>query len=231
MSLREIAARTKISASALEALERNDIARLPGGIFGRGFVRAYAGEVGLDPEQTVREFLERFPHDTVTVGSPYVPPEDHAAVESSRKSAETALKLAAISVPVAIVIVYLTLTYRPAEPAVTVTPVASVPAAPAAPAPSEAVPVTAAPLAIELLAISPVNVTLIADGVPQGDRALVEGQRLTLSVARVLTLSVADAAAVQLMINGQPAAPLGAHGEPRTVQIDRETFGSLLAPQ
>ena len=54
MSLREIAARTKISASALEALERNDIARLPGGIFGRGFVRAYAGEVGIYPEQTVR---------------------------------------------------------------------------------------------------------------------------------------------------------------------------------
>ena len=52
-----------------------------------------------------------------------------------------------------------------------------------------------------------------------------------LSVERALTLSVADAGAVQLMINGQPAAPLGARGEPRTVQIDRETFGNLLAPQ
>ena len=226
VSLREIAARTKIAASALEALERNDIAKLPGGIFVRGFVRAYAGEVGLDPEQTVREFLERFPHDTVTVGSPYVPPEGHAAVESSRKSAETALKLAAISVPVAIVIVYLTLTYRPVEPVVAETPVASVPAAPAAP-----VPVMAAPLAIEVLAVSPVNVTLVADGVPQGDRALIEGQRLTLSVERALTLSVADAGAVQLTINGQPAVPLGVRGEPRTVQIDRETFGRLLAPQ
>lgn len=231
VSLREIAARTKIAASALEALERNDIAKLPGGIFVRGFVRAYAGEVGLDPEQTVREFLERFPHDTVTVGSPYVPPEGHAAVESSRKSAETALKLAAISVPVAIVIVYLTLTYRPVEPVVAETPVASVPAAPAAPVPSEAVPVMAAPLAIEVLAVSPVNITLVADGVPQGDRALIEGQRLTLSVERALTLSVADAGAVQLTINGQPAVPLGVRGEPRTVQIDRETFGRLLAPQ
>ncbi len=230
VSLREIATRTKISASALEALERNDISRLPGGIFGRGFVRAYAEEVGLDPEETIREFLERFPHDTVTVGSPYVPPEDHAAVEGSRKSAETALKLAAISVPVAIAIVYLTLTYRPAEQPASETPTASVPAPPLAPVAREVLPI-AAPLAIEVLALAPVTVTLTADDVPQGDRALYAGQRLTLSVERALTLSVADAAAVQLTINGQPAVVLGARGEPRTLQIDRETFGSLLASQ
>ena len=230
VSLREIAARTKISASALEALERNDISRLPGGIFGRGFVRAYAQEVGLDPEETIREFLERFPHETVTVGSPYVPPEDHAAVEGSRKSAETALKLAANSVPVAIAIVYLTLTYRPSEEPVAETPTASVPAPPSAPVAREVAPI-AAPLAIEVLALAPVTVTLTADDVPQGDRALYAGQRLTLSVERALTLSVADAAAVQLTINGQPAVTLGARGEPRTVQIDRETFGSLLASQ
>ncbi len=230
VSLREIATRTKISASALEALERNDISRLPGGIFGRGFVRAYAQEVGLDPEETIREFLERFPHETVTVGSPYVPPEDHAAVEGSRKSAETALKLAAISVPVAIAIVYLTLTYRPSEEPVAETPTASVPAPPSAPVAREVAPI-AAPLAIEVLALAPVTVTLTADDVPQGDRALYAGQRLTLSVERALTLSVADAAAVQLTINGQPAVTLGARGEPRTVQIDRETFGSLLASQ
>src|SRR6267142_6318229 len=72
VSLREIATATKLSVSALEALERNDIARLPGGIFTRGFVRSYAAEIGLDPEQTVREFLTQFPHDSVTVGSPHV---------------------------------------------------------------------------------------------------------------------------------------------------------------
>lgn len=61
VSLHQIAERTKISVLALEALERNDISRLPGGIFTRAFVRAYAREVGLDPEDTVRRFLSRFP--------------------------------------------------------------------------------------------------------------------------------------------------------------------------
>src|SRR4030095_903804 len=60
VSLREIAASTKISVAALESLERNDFSRLPGGIFSRAFVRAYALEVGLDPDVTVQNFLEEF---------------------------------------------------------------------------------------------------------------------------------------------------------------------------
>jgi cytoskeletal protein RodZ len=71
VSLRQIANATKISVSALEALERNDISRLPGGIFSRGFVRSYAVEIGVDPEQTVRDFMSQFPHDSVTAGSPH----------------------------------------------------------------------------------------------------------------------------------------------------------------
>ena len=72
VSLRQIADATKIGISQLEALERNDIARLPGGIFSRGFVRSYAAEIGADPEQTVRDFLAQFPTDSVTAGSPHM---------------------------------------------------------------------------------------------------------------------------------------------------------------
>jgi cytoskeletal protein RodZ len=85
VSLRHIAEVTKISMSALEALERNDISRLPGGIFSRAFVRSYAIEIGLDPEQTVREFLARFPDDSLAAGSPHVPYEDDDADEPRRR--------------------------------------------------------------------------------------------------------------------------------------------------
>ena len=70
LSLRVIADATKISVRALEAVERNDISQLPGGIFSRSFVRAYAVEVGLDPEQTIADFITRFPDETVTQGHP-----------------------------------------------------------------------------------------------------------------------------------------------------------------
>jgi cytoskeleton protein RodZ len=81
VSLRAIANTTKISVITLEALERNDISRLPGGIFSRAVVRAYAQEVGADPEATVKEFIARFPSDAVVVGSPHESHHDMATTE------------------------------------------------------------------------------------------------------------------------------------------------------
>jgi transcriptional regulator with XRE-family HTH domain len=56
-----IAENSKISVSLLRDLERDDASRWPTGIFRRAFIRAYAEGVGLDPDETLREFLERFP--------------------------------------------------------------------------------------------------------------------------------------------------------------------------
>jgi transcriptional regulator with XRE-family HTH domain len=61
ISLASISANTKVSISLFEALERDDVSRWPSGIFRRSFVRAYATAIGLDAEDVVREFLERFP--------------------------------------------------------------------------------------------------------------------------------------------------------------------------
>jgi len=68
VSLEEIANASKISIAVLEELERNDISRLPQGVLGRGFIRSYANQVGLEPEATVAEFVERFPTESVTAG-------------------------------------------------------------------------------------------------------------------------------------------------------------------
>jgi cytoskeleton protein RodZ len=107
VSLRQIANRTKISVGVLEALERNDLSRMPGGIFTRAFVRSYAVEVGLDPEKAIREFIARFPDDAVTAGSPHlVEREDHQALESDRQMATTLLRLIGLSVPIAAAIIY-----------------------------------------------------------------------------------------------------------------------------
>ena len=57
VTLRQIANTTRIAVSALDAIERDDVKKLPGGIFARSFVRAYASELKLDVEQTVSRFL------------------------------------------------------------------------------------------------------------------------------------------------------------------------------
>ena len=101
VTLRQIASATKIAVAVLEALERNDIAAARRH-FRRAFVRSYAAEVGLDPEDTIRDFMAQFPHDSVTVGHPTTSQlDDHDAVESDRRTAATFLRLIAISLPIA----------------------------------------------------------------------------------------------------------------------------------
>lgn len=58
ISLREIAEATKINLRYLDALERDDFRHLPGGVFNKGFVRAYAQFIGIDPETMVTAYLE-----------------------------------------------------------------------------------------------------------------------------------------------------------------------------
>src|SRR5438270_4553551 len=57
VSLEEIAESTKIGKRNLSALETEEFEKLPGGIFNKGFVRAYAKYLGLDEDQAVTDFL------------------------------------------------------------------------------------------------------------------------------------------------------------------------------
>lgn len=66
VTLRDIANSTKIAVSTLEALERNEVEHLPGGIFLRAMVRSYAQEIGTDPDAAVRDFVAAFPVESVT---------------------------------------------------------------------------------------------------------------------------------------------------------------------
>src|SRR4051812_8636678 len=57
ITLDEIAISTKIGTRSLRALEEEDFEQLPGGIFNKGFVRAYAKYLGIDEEQAVADYL------------------------------------------------------------------------------------------------------------------------------------------------------------------------------
>ena len=71
IELAAIAERTKIKQSLLEALERDDVSRWPGGVFRRAYIRAYATAIGLDADSTVQEFLALYPDPTETPEDPF----------------------------------------------------------------------------------------------------------------------------------------------------------------
>lgn len=56
ITLDEITESTKISRRHLEALEGEHFDQLPGGVFNKGFVRAYARFLGIDEDQAVADY-------------------------------------------------------------------------------------------------------------------------------------------------------------------------------
>ena len=250
-SLQQISAATKISIAALEALERNDISKLPGGIFSRSFVRSYAQEVGLDPDETVHEFLERFqaapaapaPAHAGTIHSAI--PEDESAFESQQRIAGVVLKLALISIPLIVLVLYFTMRTRgvpastaasssPQTVATSTTPAAVEPAPAAVPigiSPATAVATAGAgvtAMTLELHANAECWVRVTADGKRALSRLMQEGEKETLEVQNTMVLEVGNAGGFAFSINGRPGKPLGAAGQVRTLIITKDTLAQFL---
>ena len=96
ISLEQISSSTKIGTRMLQALEEDKFNQLPGGIFNKGFVRAYSRCVGLDEDQTVAEYLQASgdaPPPRTEIGG-Y---EDGERKNEARENEENVRRLEAIS--------------------------------------------------------------------------------------------------------------------------------------
>jgi cytoskeletal protein RodZ len=95
ISLREISESTKISIRILEAIEKNNFQALPGGIFNRNFLRAYAEFIGLDSDNVVRKYHQQFDSSEEPVASTpgTALPFQEPAVKKSSKTLQIVLML------------------------------------------------------------------------------------------------------------------------------------------
>lgn len=73
VTLEEMSESTKIARRHLEGLENEDFRSLPGGVFNKGFVRAYARFIGIDEDQAVADYA--------AVANEAAPPEDQFPLE------------------------------------------------------------------------------------------------------------------------------------------------------
>ena len=232
MELRDIATTTKISIGALEAIEQNDFEPLPGGIFTRAFVRAYASEVGLDPEQTTRDFMAQAPvdadHDAARIEDGQMP--------SARQMVETLFKLLVVGVPVAGV-VFLGLRSMPAlspDPGDAAPAVAAAPAPPSPPPPApiaiEEAAAVSEPLAIVLQPRGETWVSLTVDGEVVVSRIMQAGEEESYEARDEIILNVGNAGEFDYTLNGRNARSLGGQSEVRTARITRENYLGYLDP-
>jgi cytoskeleton protein RodZ len=89
ITLEQISDSTKIGIRMLQALEEDKFNQLPGGIFNKGFVRAYSRCVGLDEDQTVADYLQ------ASGDAPPVSTEIAAREDGARENQENVRRLEA----------------------------------------------------------------------------------------------------------------------------------------
>ncbi len=247
MSLQDVAAATKISVVALEALERHDYGRVPGGIFGRAFVRGYAGAVGLDPEAAVAEFLEerarREREAAKVVKRPEVTADDRLFLDRQQR----AVRLLRSGLVVAAIVAVGVLAYelyiwwpRAPTPAVVTPPPEAPPPAPESTPPPAAPPTIAPPagpprvepasesFVVEFTAKADCWLHLTADGEVVLDRQLMAGDRHTVKAGRELRIHAGNGGGLDWTINGQPARSLGNPGATARANLTRQNLKTFV---
>jgi cytoskeleton protein RodZ len=239
VSLHAIAEKTNISVRFLDAIEKGQIDKLPGGIFTRGFVRSYAAQVGLDPDDTVKAFVAA--HPEVRADNEV----DDAQTSSGAGAVVRLAGLLALALAVLGGGAYWWLSrpapVRPATPPALVAapvatdvsappgPVSSAPPAvapsdvastdrPDAPAADPAATAVETPVASTMplrLTVAPTGrcwVQVKADGRVRLAREVLAGERVDIEASERIEIVAGDAGAFGYQVNGTTGRPLGAAG-------------------
>ena len=251
LTLQEVSASTKIPVSKLQAIEHDEIGSLPGGVFTRGFVRAYAEAVGLDPQEVLAQFESRFPAES-SVATLHA---THAGRANERlaKRQRRARGLIWLALPAAPLVLWLLAAGVPdeEEAAAPVETVAgelelgsapgsgseSAPAAPAIPPPAAsgartdppAAPADAEALVMEIGPTADCWVLASADGATVISRVLRAGDREAVVAREAIELRIGDAGAFAFTINQRPGRSLGAPGEVVDLRVTRSNYLSFVA--
>ena len=229
---------------SLEALERSDLSRLPGGIFTRSFIRAYALEVGLDPDRTIQDFIAELPSDAATATAHPNTAEDGEKLESDRKAVTTALRLILVSVPIVAFVMYYGTQRVPVDLASIPQPIlesqveAAAPplsSAPGVQAPevAAAAPAVTAPisgLSMEIAPRASCWVAVNADGERVFSGVLTGGDKYAVTAKEQIVLNVGDAGAFEYTLNGRPGRALGAPGEVVSKRITLSNLNEFVSP-
>lgn len=223
LSLSDTARRTKLSVSVLQAIERNDFASLPGGMYRKAYLRTVAVELGLDPNEIAGSYVAQC---EPAIDPPVVTSHDAALEEkwieqltpSPRRSIRT------LAILTAAAMAWFMFQPGPPRPKMPLqdsgggfVPV-RMPGAIASALGSAGPRVIAAghtdvPLRITMEASGWCWVAAEADGERVMYRLVEPGEHVRLEAQRVISLRLGDAGSVRLSINDGASRVLGGHGE------------------
>ena len=227
VSIEEISAATRIGTRFLEALEKEQWDKLPGGVFNRGFIRSIARFLGLDGDTMVAEYeLER------KATSPEIPIATASPQDIPRNWRPAAAALALLAALVAggwfayqrYSLETSTHIDRHGSTAdgialdPIVSPDRSVSAAPNTPV-QQAATRTDVSLELKVQTGRAADVRIVADGRTVFDGHVDADQSKRFSAKDCFEVSASDSSALLMELNGQTLPPLGKPGEPGSVTL------------
>lgn len=236
LSLGDVAARTKINQKILQAIEENRFDRIPGGLFTRSYLRAYAREVQLEPEGIVELYRAEFEPKTVEPPPLEETPrrfdvDSLMAGDWTRDSGGSA----GLIIVLLIGAVYLGFARNftspsptDSSPKATDAPEAAAPA----PAPTRTTgtidTLQAGPLKLAMETTGDCWVAAIVDGKPAFARLMKAGEREQFDVNDRAELRIGDPAAFSFTLNGIPGRVLGSARTAVNLTFDRQNYKSVL---
>ena len=234
LSIDALSKSIRVQPRILSAIEQNDCATIPPRPYGRGFVRTFAMEVGLDPESTVREFFSQFAgvnraqvslHPRI-LDIPYRP-------DRGRWLRPVGAILGYAAIAALVIAGGRWVIGKNAAPTAVGSAVGttgatvptSTPAIERTPAPVPTRPASSVNIALEV--VRPAWVTAVVDGERTVYRTLQPGEHVTLAGMRDVSIRTGDAGALNWQVNGRSVGPMGQSGEVRTVRVTPETAGTI----
>lgn len=214
ISLRDIADRTKISLRYLEAMEADRFDLLPAAVFAKGFLREYARYVGLSPDDVVNHYLSvNHPEEQEAAVDPKIrtkPKPLDPGQPPVRRNWSYGLLLALVGFVLLVLVSLAALlvdrrhdqpaSSRQAAPSIVVPPA---PAPKPAAAPT-APPQPSAPLQVSLDFTQDCWVEAVIDGKNRSSELRVQGEALQLEAEKSVVLTLGNAGAVEVQVNGYP---------------------------
>ena len=220
VSLEELTKATRISARFLLALENEEWEKLPGGVFGHGFVRTIARYLGLDEESLLGEY------DMARGGQALAEP---AKPEERIPSPPKWLPVAAVFVVLIIVIGLFYAgrygwrryaAHRAAkQSAISGSPAQSGSQNSSSPNSTGA---TDSSLDLSVSTSATTRVRILSDGKLLLDTELPAGETRHFSANQQFEVTAGDSSAVLLQLNGQAMPPLGAPGSSGTMVLSQK---------
>jgi hypothetical protein len=257
ITLDDISASTKISTRLLRAIEDEHFDQLPGGIFNKGFIRAYARQVGMSEDEAVTAYLEASGQVEVQKDAPAQQFPLQIAREKLKPPSATAadipwsmLALALIVLAIAFASWNFYVRQKNALPhpeAAALSPlsggqkstpelVSSREPSPAPPSMMPAAsPVAAVSFTVLIKAQQDCWVLIKTDGKPGGQEMLSAGAQRAVTGTRQIEVRAGNIGALDFSFNGHKLPAQGDYGEVKTLSfgpdgLDVSTTNSASAP-